>query len=192
MVPRWQKSNGSILVKPLRVVPMFLDPLTPDRTERGGHPTNSGKSGHQSIGLHRALPLCRTGVAMTPTPPSPAGHTLEKKLHLHQESVSSLASPGFSWTWKSGWDTPVPTSHGRTSSALFPMLAPPRPPFWYLSNTDWGHLQPPDAANDSVSILCMFPHRAMLASLWHANPRLELPSHMEANSVVNLEGTSEP
>lgn len=115
-----------------------------------------------------------------------------KKLHLHQETVSSLAPLGFSWTWKSGWDTPVPTLHGRTSSALLPMLAPPRPPFWYLSNTDWGHLQPPDAANDSVSILCMFPHRAMLASLWHANPRLELPSHMEANSIVNLEVTSEP
>lgn len=78
MVPRWQKSNSIILVKPLRVVPMFLDPLTPDRTERGGHPTTNGKTGHQSIGLHRALPLCRTGVAITPAPPSPAGHTLEK------------------------------------------------------------------------------------------------------------------
>lgn len=77
----------------------------------------------------------------------------------------------------------MPMSCGRTSStALLPMLAPPTSTF-LVTNTDLGHLQPPDAASDSVSILCMFPHRTMLASFWHTDPRLELPSHMEANTV---------
>lgn len=63
-----------------------------------------------------------------------------------------------------------------------PCWHPPTSTF-LVTNTDLDHLQPPNAANDSVSILCMFPHRTMLASFWHTDPRLELPSHMEANTV---------